>query len=238
MKRAITTLSVILILGLLLLPNANFAIASQTTDTDVKIAYKKAEAQIALMSDLTHPHWKGAVAVNPEPYCDLAGQVICYVFSIEKNSKEVGYIIIGSQLYLYSFFEASDGLPPKTLTEDEVQSILDKQIPTNSEFEYSAKLLFNFYSGGFKEFYAVYDVSGKIIAINLYSHNVFSCDDLTFGLLPSEKYRKLKEQSISIRSFGYKNLSIGLYDSFNDCTNPSTGCGPGVSNLLREFRIW
>ncbi len=237
MKKNISTLiSIILVLGLLVISNTNIVTASETTETDIKTAYEKAKVQIVLMSGLTHPHWKNATAIEPVPYCDLEGRVVCYMFTVEKDGKSLGHIIIGSKLYLNSVFEAGDELPPEDLTLDEAQSIINKDSPG----VVIAKPLFNFYSGGFHDFYKIYDAKGEKIAINLYSHSLIAWEDLEFGLLSPEKYaaakgKKVDTKDLGIKSVAYKNLSIGLYDSYNDCTSPSTGCGPASGAMIASY---
>lgn len=234
-RKLVLFFTLILTISLIIFSNTGIVTASQDSENDIKLAQEKATNRIERMTGLTHPHWKEAVAVNPISYCDLEGRVICYVFSVEKDKKAIGYIIIGSKLYLNSFFEAGDGPGPQLLTRQEAQEIIDKQVDATSKSKYKIKECFNFYSGGFNDFYTVYDVNGKKLAINLYSHDIYTFNELKFGLLPPDEYAEAKSALKGTKSAGYDFFSMGLYDSYDDCTSPSTGCGPASGVMIATY---
>jgi len=204
---------------------------------DVKSAQEVAQARIMEISGLTHPQWEGAYVIAPQPYCNLRGQVICYMFTIQKDNKALGHILIGSYLYNHSLFQASDELPPKIPSSVEVSTTINKSLESSERRTTSNEPIFFFYSGGYHGFYSVYDVKGQEVAVNLYSGKVCLLEDLEFGLLSPEKYRAVKEKvsRIESRSSGYKAIPVYLYDSYNDCTNPSKGCGPASGAMIASY---
>jgi hypothetical protein len=237
-KKPFILIAMVLAISLLLVPQVSLAAVDQDTK-DVDLSQQVAQARVEKISGLTHPQWESAKAVDPEPYCDLKGRVICYMFTIEKDGKALGHIIVGSKLYNNSFFQASEVLPPTIPSKTEVQSTITASTKVAKSSD-RTKLLFLFYSGGYRDFFGIYDLNGKKLAINLYSRTVYSFDDLEFGLLSPEEYQVVKEEAkrIKSRSSAYKAIPVYLYDSYSDCTSPSTGCGPASGAMIASYYEW
>jgi hypothetical protein len=235
MKRTILVfITLLLSLSLLLVPNIGIVTANQDSETGVKAAQEVAQTNLVTFTGLTYPQWENALAVNPQAYCDLKGDVTSYMFAVEKDGKALGEVMVGSQLYDYTFFQAGDDLPPAIPSLKEAQSILNNNSSTAISIS-SAKFLFLFYSGEYEGFYSIYDLNGKKVAINLYTHDIFAFSDLKSGLLSPEELRSLTAEKSATLSTGYKTLNVGLYDSYNDCTRPSTGCGPAAGASIASY---
>jgi len=232
-KKHFILIAMVLAVSLLLVPQVSIAAVDQNTE-DIDLAQQVAQARVDKISGLTHPQWEGAKAVDPEPYCDLKGRVICYMFAIEKDSKALGHVIVGSKLYNNSFFQASEVLPPTIPSQTEIQSIIQASAKVVASGD-AAELLFLFYSGGFQDFFGIYDVGGKKIAINLFTKTVYLFDALSFKLLAPDKYQAVKAALKGTKSAGYKALPVYLYDSYSDCTSPSTGCGPASGAMIASY---
>ncbi len=68
--------------------------------------------------------WQGARLTSPLPFHNPKGEVIAYMFAIERNGKTVGRVLVGSSAYGYSILEASKGPPLSIPARGEVSSIL------------------------------------------------------------------------------------------------------------------
>ena len=156
-KKLFIALVMVLTLSLMLLPNVGFAAASQETDEEVRLAQNAAQAFIERIANLTHPQWKDASAVAPQPYCDLEARVVCYMFGIGKDDRIMGHILVGSSLYNNALFQASETLPPSIPTSAEIEYSLKTWLGEEVNEASISKPVHLFYSGGY------HSVTGSLI---------------------------------------------------------------------------
>lgn len=118
-------------------------------------------------------HWQGAHLTSPQPYHNPKGEVIAYMFAIEKNEKAVGHVLVGSSAYGYPIFAAGQGPPSSIPTRSEVSSILTKEHGLQVAEEGVGEptlLLLDLLQG----FYAVWGIDeGKIVGTNLITGQSF-----------------------------------------------------------------
>ncbi|WJE55588.1 PA14 domain-containing protein (plasmid) [Bacillus cereus] len=70
-------------------------------------AYQKANSYIKGISKQAYPNWKDAQTGTSNTLYDLDGNIAGYVFQIEKNNEEHGYIIVDKQKNVNSIVESS-----------------------------------------------------------------------------------------------------------------------------------
>lgn len=170
-----------LIMVSLIVPNICLAAANQTSDVEVSTAQKAGQAWLDKIATINPklPQWKGALVVAPQIYCNLYGEVNTYLFSVAGERGIVGNILVGSSLYGYNVLQAGTAAPPAIPNNYEIGVALNKigiKVDT-AKIGNPIKLLYL----GVDEFYAVYEVAGKEVAVNL----IFKKAILTSGLKPT-----------------------------------------------------
>jgi hypothetical protein len=158
----------------LTLPMVAAAAGEQVPEMEVDRARTAGQAwvgEIAVM-DPEMGEWQGAYLTWALPFHNPKGEVTAYMFAIERNGKTVGRVLVGSAAYGYSILEGTKGSPFSIPPAGEVSSILRKehglQIPEVSLGE-PVLLLLNILRG----FYAVWEVEGKVVGVNLVTDRSF-----------------------------------------------------------------
>ena len=96
MKRKLTfSLLLVFLLNILLLPNINLVFAN---NVELDVARKAAEKRITLdVEAKTIPNWEGAHTGNYTTYFDLNGNKSAYVFTVTKDTMEIGTITVSAK---------------------------------------------------------------------------------------------------------------------------------------------
>ena len=139
--------------------------------------------------------WQGARLTSPQPFHNPKGEVIAFMFAIEKNGKTVGRVLVGGSAYGYSILEASEGPPLSIPARGVVSSILRKEQGlqmAEATLGEPMLLLLNILRG----FYAVWEVEGQVVGINLIRHDSFVAprlEDIMSSMPSPEEYEAAKK---------------------------------------------
>jgi hypothetical protein len=110
--------------------------------------------------------WQGTYLTWAVPFHNTKGEVIAYMFAVERNGKTVGRVLVGSAAYGYSILEGTKAPPFSIPSPAEVSSILRKEhglrIPEVRLGE-PLLLLTHLLHG----FFAVWEFEGQVVGINL-----------------------------------------------------------------------
>jgi hypothetical protein len=157
-----------------MLPMVAPAAGEQVAEREVDQARRVAQDWVNRIA-VTDPEvsgWQGAHVTSPQPYHNPGGEVIAYMFAVEKNGKAIGHVLIGSSAYGYPIFAAGKGPSPSIPPRGEVTSMLRKehglQIPEGGIGEGTLVLL-DILQG----FYATWELEGNIVAVNLITGDSF-----------------------------------------------------------------
>jgi hypothetical protein len=151
----------------------------QITEREVDQARRAGQAwveEIAVI-DPEMAEWQGAYLTRALPFHNPKGEVIAYMFAVERNGKTVGRVLVGSAAYGYSILEGTKAPPFSIPSPAEVSSILRKehglQIPEITLGE-PVLLLLNILRG----FYAVWELETRVAGINLITARSFTVPNL------------------------------------------------------------
>ncbi len=234
MKRRLPVILAIVLALVLALPIVASA-KGQVAEKEVDQARRVAQAWVDRFA-VTGPklsEWDGAHLTSPQLYYNPKGELTAYMFSIEKNGKTVGHILVGSSAYGYPIFEGGETFPFSVPSASEVSGILEKelglQIPEESIGE-PMLLLLDLFQG----FYVTYKLEGKIVGINLITGDVFKASNLEElkTLVPSpEEYKAAKRGRVGILACPGWGEIYHADDMEYYCENNRCWCGPcsGVS---------
>jgi hypothetical protein len=138
--------------------------------------------------------WIGARLTTPQVYYDLKGKPNAYMFAIENNGEVVGYIIVGSSEYGYPMWEAADVPPLSIPSADKVKSTLKRDLGLDvASVARPTRLLYL----GFDNVFAVYQVGGKEVAVNLLFDVAVAAANLKTAM-PSPEVYKANNEAIEL----------------------------------------
>lgn len=232
MKRKLSIVLAITLTLILSLSTVAFAAGGEVAEKEVDLAQDAGQAWLDRIA-ATFPEpaeWKGAHLAAPQVYYNLKGESNAYMFAME-NDGVVGHIIVGSSAYGYPVFEAGEAAPPSIPTADEVKSSIERdlglKIAKESIGEPSCLLYL-----GIDKLYAIYEVEGQTIGVNLISERATLASNLKSYMPSPEEYKAAKKEAkgskpLSLRSSGYNCLEEMEYYREGD----RKWCGPcsGVS---------
>ncbi|MCL0082280.1 hypothetical protein M1O14_00920 [Dehalococcoidia bacterium] len=165
-------------------------------ESEVERAQKRAQAWVdeVAVIDPEMSEWQGAHLTSPQAFHNPKGEVIAYMFGIEKNGKTVGRVLVGSSAYGFPILEAGKSPPFPVPSASEVSAILREehglQIGEESLGE-ARLLLLNVLRG----FYAVWEVEGRVAGINLITGHSLTAPNvraLPFAMPCPVQYRAAK----------------------------------------------
>jgi hypothetical protein len=143
---------------------AGYQVAENEVDQARKVGQAWVE-EIAVI-DPEMAEWQGAYLTRALPFHNPKGEIIAYMFAVERNGKTVGRVLVGSAAYGYSILEGTKAPPFSIPSPAEVSSILRKehglQIPEITLGE-PVLLLTHLLHG----FFAVWELEGQVVGINL-----------------------------------------------------------------------
>jgi hypothetical protein len=95
----------------LALPMAGAAAGAPVAENEVDQARRIGQAWVewVAVTDAVFSEWQGAHVTSPQPYHNPEGEVIAYMFAVEKKGKAIGHVLIGSPVYGYPIFAAGKG---------------------------------------------------------------------------------------------------------------------------------
>ncbi len=238
MKRKLSIVLAIALTLILSLSSVAFAAGDKVTEEEVDVAQDAGQAWLDRIAALTGEpsEWIGAHLTAPQVYYDLKGQPNAYMFAMENDGMVVGHIIVGSSAYGYPVFQAGESAPPSIPTADEVKSSIERdlglKIAKESIGEPSCLLYL-----GIDKLYAIYEVEGQTIGVNLISERATLASNLKSYMPSPEEYKAAKKEAkgskpLSLRSSGYYWLVMEYYRE-----GERKWCGPcsGVS-IGRYYR--
>ncbi|MDY7019049.1 MAG: hypothetical protein SU899_03125 [Chloroflexota bacterium] len=233
MKRRLLSVLVILLVIASSLPTLVSAMAD--TETEVELAQSVGQAFIDELAETDSDFlgWKDARLEASQPYCDLEGRVIAYMFAIQKGDKPVGHVVVGGASYDYPIFEAGKDPPPSVPSADKVKSSLEKDLGLKID-EGSIPKPSHLVYLGLGGFYAIYDIEGQMVGVNLITARAVLASNMKSSIPSPQEYKagmkeieESKPESLG-RSVREKLEAMVVW---NDCNDPLCWCGPctGVS---------
>ncbi|MCL0098652.1 hypothetical protein M1O16_02185 [Dehalococcoidia bacterium] len=165
-------------------------------ESEVERAQRRAQAWVdeVAVIDPEMSEWQGARLTSPQAFHNPKGEVIAYMFAIERNGKIVGRVLVGSSAYGFPILEAGKSPPFPVPSASEVSAILREehglQIGEESLGE-ARLLLLNVLQG----FYAVWEVEGRVAGINLITGHSLTAPNvraLPFAMPCPVQYRAAK----------------------------------------------
>lgn len=233
MNKKLLLLGLAFILTMVLFPAAVLA----SSDSEINAAQKAAQSWVEYIASNFDElsQWKGAVAMSPQPYENLEGDVNAYMFTIAGDKDIVGYVLVGSSEYDYTVFEAGEVAPPAVPSNDETCLAIESLgVSTEGCNDIKpAKLLYL----GLDNQYALYEVDGKQAAVNLVFKNAKLLSDLKPTLPSPSEYQTLIQNMNNVSTRALSGAGSGLL-TMSWWTGAGRGwCGPcsGVS-ILQYYR--
>ncbi len=117
MIKNLILVGLVLVLTVILLP----ATVLGSSDNEVNTAQKMAQYWVdsIAIECVELAQWQGAVAISPQPYENLEGEVNAYMFTVSGDKGIVGHMLVGSADYDYDLFEAGESAPMSIPSSDE-----------------------------------------------------------------------------------------------------------------------
>ncbi|MCL0059985.1 hypothetical protein M1O20_05855 [Dehalococcoidia bacterium] len=143
-------------------------------EREVDVARRAGQAWVDKIAviDSELSEWQGARLTAPKPFHNPKGEVIAYMFAIEREGNIIGRVFVGSAAYGYSIFEGSQAPPICIPPRAEVSRILREAHGLQIAEETLGQpklLLLNILRG----FYAVWQVQGQVVGMNLVTGDSF-----------------------------------------------------------------
>jgi len=149
----------------------------------------------------------------------------------------LGSIVVGSSLYQHAIFEVGNGSPPPVPTAEEVSSSVERCLALKVAAEdIGEPLQLAYITYGF--YFALYEINGQKIAIDLLSGETVPASDLKMGITPPEQYRQYREERESgslgkgvqvIRHVPSKLMTDdAIYEEHRNYNN----CGPTSGSMI------
>jgi len=236
-KKLLLNLGLAMLLTLLLFPAAVLASSDKDVDAAQKSAQSWLEATAAGNPEL--PQWIGAVAVSPQPYESVEGEVNAYMFAIAGEKGVVGHILVGGSQYSYDVLEAGTSAPFALPSQSEVQKAIESlglQIDS-AAIGKPVKLLYT----GVDGYWALYEVQNQKVAINLIFKKAVPLSDLKPTIPSPDEYQAGKKETEASKSgsgildSGYNYLSMYYWSGAGrTCCGPCSGVSIGA--YYRDYR--
>lgn len=226
--------AVLLVLALLSVPVGTLAAVTPATEMDT--AQKAGQSFITSAVKL-YPEWQGASLVRGQAYQNLEGQVIAYMFAIQKNGQTLGRIVVGSSAYKYDVLEAGSAPPPSIPSASEVKAAIEKDLGTQTrESDIGKPRLVDL---GYDFYLAVYEVKGQSIAFDLRARHVALTSDLKEHLLPPEQYEAQKGGAQPLGWTEWFSLPVPIRyqgdDAIPEDKRNNNNCGPTSGAMIDEY---
>jgi hypothetical protein len=205
--------------------------------SDVELAQQAAQGYVNhVAGNVPDPSkWQGSVPTSPQPYFNLAGEINAYMFAIKRGNEVLGHVLVGDAEYGFDVFQAADSAPPAIPDAAKVQTALENSLGVmvdTADVGNPIRLLYLGVDGQ----YALYDVRGDSIGVNLVHGDALRASEMRDWLPTPAEYRDRQAQTGSLRpaatyvTDGVRAtsnfLTIGYYVNGN-----RNWCGPcsGVS---------
>ena len=115
------------------------------------------------------------------------------MFTIGKDKKAVGHILIGNSSYGYPSFQVGKSAPPSIPHIDEVKASLEKDLMwevDKEEISEPARLLYL----GIDQFYAIYKIRGQMVGINLIAKHATLASELKSYMPSPQEYKDITKE--------------------------------------------
>jgi len=185
-RKSVAILGVVLVMLLLTLSHA--LATGGSDESEMKQAREIAQGEIVGHVDV-FPEWQGAEAMDGQPYCNMEGEVICYWFTVSKEGKVLGNVVVGSRLYDHVVFKLGTGYPPSVPIADEVRVCLEKDMGLKTEAKDIGEPLYLVYAT-YSFYFAIYEINEQEIGIDLMRRKAVPASDLQMGITSPEQYKQ------------------------------------------------
>lgn len=195
MKKKLSIVLAITLTLILSLSAVAFASSGEVVGKEVNEAQSAGQAWLDRIATLPGmpSEWIEARLTAPQVYCDLQDEPNAYMFAIEKDSKVVGQILVGSSAYGYPVFQAGDAAPPSIPTAGEVKSSLEKDLGFTVAEESIGEPI-SLLHLGVDELWAVYDIEGQMVGVNLIFGYATPASNLKSYMLSPQEYKDAKQK--------------------------------------------
>jgi len=171
---------ILVVMLALVLPMVASAAGGQVPEREVDQARRVAQDWVnsaAVIDPVCFAQWEGAHLTSPQGYYNPRGELIAYMFAIEKNGETVGHVLVGTSAYGFTVFMAGPGRPFPVPPAHEVSRTLEKehglQIAPQTIGEPRLVLL-----SLLRGFYATWELEGQVVGINLIMGHSFTRPNL------------------------------------------------------------
>ena len=185
----ITILAIALFFGSLFLADED-----NTGEDELILARQAATSELAgyTSEDIVFPEFEGSNLVSSQPYYDLEGNLICYMFGIGSEGKILGTIVVGSSAYDNRILEVFNAPPPcvpsTAKVKESLETCLGIQVDETSIGEPERLLHLGPASN-----WALYNVNGQSVAVHLWTELAAQASDLKFTMSTPEQMRQYDE---------------------------------------------
>ncbi|MDD5094530.1 MAG: hypothetical protein PHV74_09155 [Dehalococcoidia bacterium] len=211
-----------------------------TVDSDIQYAMDASRAHMAAIAiekgDSAFAAWQSAELVSPQPYYDLKGNLIAYMFAISKDGVVVGHVLAGSALYNYTILESGTGAPYALPSADEFMVMMERDLKVSAkvvELPKPERLVYLGYTLPF----AIIEFTGESVGINLDLGYAVRTKDMQSKMMPFDEYPTTKGAdglTLSqnyLNGFPWKNqIDCSWNPMQNNDICPVPSCGKNVQN--------
>lgn len=204
-------LSVILTMTLLLM-SVSLTFVGISCDDELILA--RQAAHLELESDCGFPQFEGAHLASAQPYYDLEGNLICYMFGVAKDGEIMGTIIVGSSVYNNGILEINTAPPPSVPSAADVKECLENDLGIVVDEGNVAKPERLLHLGVASD-WALYQIEGQLIAVHLWMKIAAPASELEFSMSTPEQYRQYYEMTrynLDLKT-GWNLISLPVHPS-------------------------
>ena len=230
---ALKSVSLVVVLLSLLLSSWPSAVMAQSTlpspllsEDDMALA-KTAGASFIKTAVEFHPEWEDALLVEGKHLYDIEGQVIAYLFTLEKNEQAIGRIVVGSSAYNYDVLEAGTSLPPKLPDKQKVPNVPSSELESTEP-----KLTYL----GYDKFLAIYTTDQERIVLDLQTGEITKTTEIQSQMISPEEYQKQQEERLrELTTKGVEGLVLSGVPNRQQMSD--TDCGPtAAANIVGYYK--
>ena len=223
-----------MVLSILMLSVMSVSAATEVRD-EMDMARQSGQSYISKATS-SFPDWREATLMNGTAYQNLEGETVAYMFTIQKEAKAIGRIVVGGKSYDYDVFEAGSAPVPQIPDFAELRAAIEKDIDINIDGMAirEPRLVYL----GYDFYLAVYDVKGESIAFDLRARRVALLQDFESRLISPQQYKENKAIIPTRYVIEENDLTVpiqGQYDAQVPPAMRSTGCGPASGAMVAEY---
>jgi hypothetical protein len=162
---------------------------------------------------------------------DIEGQVIAYLFTLDKKGQAIGRVVVGGSAYNYDVLEAGTSLPPKLPDKQKVPNVPSSELESTEP-----KLTYL----GYDKFLAIYTTDQERIVLDLQTGEITKTTEIQSQMISPEEYQKQQEERLRELPATGVDVVFEYYLSGveNHQQMTETDCGPtAAANIVGYYKI-